>query len=223
LIWQGRYWMQNGVAELASFLWLLSGYLSVGYVLIGHIRKKCHLREVKKWIDIVPFPSFFVYISDRPPNRMVSMMLLYIKRKARESVLLLLVRCLRLSHCPRSPDEQLQDSPRCTYNNKVHLLQTQRCTKVLTYLADIYRCFCFDFYSETCEISNSQRQKRSKRLSLIYIISVTSCAWLWLYKDSENCIISKFFYKKNNAISAVSYYERPLELLELWIARRYFI
>ena len=123
-------------------------------------------------------------------------MLLYIKRKARESVLLLLVRCLRLSHCPRSPNEQLQDSPRCTYNNKVHLLQEQRCTKVLTYPADIHRCFCFDFYSETCEISNSQRQKRSKRLSLIYIISVTSYAWLWLYKDSENCIISKLFTEK---------------------------
>ena len=204
MIWQGRYWMQNGVAELASFLWLLSGYLSVGYVLIGHIRKKCHLREVKKWINIVPFPSFFVYISDRAPNRLVSMDALIYKKKSAGICTLLLVRCLRLSHCPRSPDEQLQDSPRCTYNNKVHLLQEQRCTKVLTYPADIHRCFCFDFYSETCEISNSQRQKRSKRLSLIYIISVTSCAWLWLYKDSENCIISKLFSKIMQSLQLVA-------------------
>ena len=188
LIWQERYWMQNGIGELTSIVWLLSGFLSDRNVLIGHIRNLCHLREVKKWINIAPFPSFIVYISDRSPNRMVSMDALIYKKKSAGICTLLLVRCLRLSHCPRSPDEQLQDSPRCTYNNKVHLLQEQRCTKVLTYPADIHRCFCFDFYSETCEISNSQRQKRSKRLSLIYIISVTSCAWLWLYKDSENLV-----------------------------------
>ena len=102
--------MQNGVGEWASFLWLLSGFLSVGYVLIGHIRNLCHLREAKKWIYIALFPSFFVYISDRSPNRMVSMDALIYKKKSAGICTLLLVRCLRLSHCPRSPNEQLQEA-----------------------------------------------------------------------------------------------------------------
>ena len=36
----------------------------------------------------------------------------------------------------------------------------------ITHHADIHRCFCSSWDFKTCEISNNQRQKRSKRLSL---------------------------------------------------------
>ena len=150
-------------------------------------------------------------------------MLLYIKRKARESVLLLLVRCLRLSHCPRSPNEQLQEAHAVRITTKYTYCKNKGVLRYLHTPQTSTVAFVLTSIQKFARFQTAKDKKRGKRLFLIYIVSVTSCAWLWLYKDSENCIISKLFYKRNNAISAVSYYERPLELLELWIERRNFI
>ena len=55
------------------------------------------------------------------------------------------------------------------YNNKVHLLFIQRCTKVYNIPRRHLPLLCIGWIFKRCEVSNSQRQKRSKRLFLKYM------------------------------------------------------